>query len=89
MSDRCRYYWGEPEVAAAVAKLLANLDTVAIPLPLLSQHLPEQYLAVVQGSLPAQAPALIEHKIGSLLAQYARACNRNAAVPVIAEAAIC
>lgn len=89
LSDRCRYYWGEPEVAAAVGKLLANLDAVAIPLPLLSQHLPEQYLAVVQGSLPAQAPALIEHKIGSLLAQYARACNRNAAVAVIAEAAIC
>jgi len=44
---------------------------------------------VVQGSLTAKAPALIEHKIGSLLAQYARACNRNAAVPAVAEAAIC
>ena len=76
-------------MAATVDKLLANLDGLTIPLPLLSQHLPEQYLAVVQGSLAAEAPALIEHKIGSLLAQYARACNRNTAVPVVAEAAIC
>ncbi|MGK5079874.1 D-tagatose-bisphosphate aldolase, class II, non-catalytic subunit [Janthinobacterium sp. HLX7-2] len=89
LSDRCRYYWGEGKVAAAVEKLLANLQGLALPLPLLSQHLPEQYLAVVQGSLKAEAPALIEHKIGSLLAQYARACNRNAALPAIAEAAIC
>ena len=50
-----------------------------IPLSLLSQHLPEQYLEVLQGQLPASANALLEHKIGRLLAQYARACNRNAA----------
>ncbi|HEX8604531.1 MAG TPA: D-tagatose-bisphosphate aldolase, class II, non-catalytic subunit [Pseudoduganella sp.] len=79
LSDRCRYYWGEAPVAAAVARLLANLDAVAMPLPLLSQHLPEQYLEVLQGRLAARAGDLLEHKIGRLLAQYARACNRNAA----------
>ncbi len=82
LSDRCRYYWGEPEVADAVARLFANLDTREIPLPLLSQHLPDQYLDVLQGQLGTSAQALVEHKIGRVLSQYARACSRNmAALP--------
>ncbi len=79
LSDRCRYYWGEPEVADAVVRLFANLDAREIPLPLLSQHLPEQYLDVLQGQLGTRAQALVEHKIGRVLAQYARACSRNMA----------
>jgi D-tagatose-1,6-bisphosphate aldolase subunit GatZ/KbaZ len=93
LSDRCRYYWGEAPVVAAVDKLVANLDALEIPLSLLSQHLPEQYLEVLQGQLAAKANALLEHKIGRLLAQYARACNRNAATDsseqTSAAAAIC
>jgi D-tagatose-1,6-bisphosphate aldolase subunit GatZ/KbaZ len=93
LSDRCRYYWGETPVVAAVEKLVANLDALEIPLSLLSQHLPEQYLEVLQGQLAAKANALLEHKIGRLLAQYARACNRNAAADsneqISAAAAIC
>ncbi len=87
LSDRCRYYWGEPPVAAAVDKLCVNLDARAIPLSLLSQHLPEQYLEVLQGQLDTSADALLEHKIGRLLAQYARACNRNAATGPVKDAA--
>jgi D-tagatose-1,6-bisphosphate aldolase subunit GatZ/KbaZ len=94
LSDRCRYYWGEAPVVAAVEKLVANLDALEIPLSLLSQHLPEQYLEVLQGQLAARADALLEHKIGRLLAQYARACSRNAATAGSGEqtgvaAAIC
>ncbi|MYM25042.1 D-tagatose-bisphosphate aldolase, class II, non-catalytic subunit [Duganella sp. FT135W] len=93
LSDRCRYYWGEAPVVAAVEKLVANLDALEIPLSLLSQHLPEQYLEVLQGQLPAKANALLEHKIGRLLAQYARACNRNASADssehASSSAAIC
>lgn len=43
LSDRCRYYWGEPEVQAAVDKLVANLRRLAPPAILLSQYLPEQH----------------------------------------------
>ncbi len=93
LSDRCRYYWGEAPVVAAVDKLLANLQGLDMPLSLLSQHLPEQYLEVLQGQLAVEAHALLEHKIGRLLAQYARACDRNAAVgqaaPAGSTAAIC
>jgi D-tagatose-1,6-bisphosphate aldolase subunit GatZ/KbaZ len=87
LSDRCRYYWGEPAVAAAVERLFANLEGSEIALPLLSQHLPEQYREVLQGRLAARARALVEDKIGRVLAQYARACNRNAAA--LAQAAVC
>ena len=97
LSDRCRYYWGEPGVTAAVERLCSNLDALTIPLSLLSQHLPEQYLEVLQGRLATNADALLEHKIGRVLAQYARACNRNAAsdgalnatAPAGSAAAIC
>lgn len=90
LSDRCRYYWGEAPVAAAVEQLCANLDSVEIPLPLLSQHLPEQYIDVLQGQLGTGARDLLEHKIERVLAQYARACNRNTAkVALNSDASIC
>ncbi|MDT8999077.1 D-tagatose-bisphosphate aldolase, class II, non-catalytic subunit [Paucibacter sp. APW11] len=77
LSDRCRYYWADAEVQAALQRLLANLDGVQIPLPLLSQYLPEQHEAVVQGQLLPRARALAEHRVGQLLGRYARACQHN------------
>lgn len=74
-SDRCRYYWGEPQVQAALDNLIANLDALTLPLPLLSQFMPEQYAAVVQGQLSRSAAALAQHRVGQVLAQYARACG--------------
>lgn len=77
-SDRCRYYWGEAEVQAAQKQLLANLDGLGgLPLPLLSQHLPVQYAAVLAGELRPQALDLLRHKISQVLAAYARACSQS------------
>ncbi len=77
LSDRCRYYWGDAAVLSALAKLIANLEQQAIPLPLLSQYLPEQFDSVLQGELLAQPRALAQHKVGMVLARYARACSLN------------
>ncbi|MBB4844463.1 D-tagatose-1,6-bisphosphate aldolase subunit GatZ/KbaZ [Paucibacter oligotrophus] len=77
LSDRCRYYWGLPELLAAQAALLANLDACGIPLPLLSQHMPVQYEAVLQGALPLQAQALLLHPVERLIARYASACGER------------
>ncbi|WIT12108.1 D-tagatose-bisphosphate aldolase, class II, non-catalytic subunit [Paucibacter sediminis] len=74
-SDRCRYYWGEPAVQTAVDQLIANLDGIELPLPLVSQFLPEQARAVLEGRLAPRAQALAEHKVGAVLAAYARACG--------------
>lgn len=74
LSDRCRYYWGEPAVVQAVARLFANLERAAPPLTLVSQFLPEQFPAVLAGTLPARPGDLVRHKIAQVLARYARAC---------------
>ncbi|CAM4060975.1 D-tagatose-bisphosphate aldolase, class II, non-catalytic subunit [Roseateles saccharophilus] len=82
LSDRSRYYWGEPAVEAALQRLVANLDEQPLPLALLSQFLPEQALAVSEGRLAARAEDLARHKVGQLLARYARACEANEAAAI-------
>ncbi|MFC3549482.1 D-tagatose-bisphosphate aldolase, class II, non-catalytic subunit [Lysobacter cavernae] len=80
LSDRCRYYWGEPEVRAAVDRLIDNLQPHASSpnlLLLLSQYMPEQHDEVVAGRLAPDSHALIQHKVFGRLAEYARACARN------------
>lgn len=79
LSDRCRYYWGEPEVQAAIDTLVNNLRRHAPPLILLSQFLPEQHAEVLAGRLAPEPLALIRHKVAARLAEYARACGRNQA----------
>ena len=73
LSDRCRYYWPVPEVAAAADRLVANLT--AIPLSLLSQYLPRAYDAVRAGRLEREPRALVRHAVRHVLAVYARACG--------------
>jgi D-tagatose-1,6-bisphosphate aldolase subunit GatZ/KbaZ len=79
LSDRCRYYWGEPDVQAAVNRLIDNLQRHAPPLTLLSQFMPEQHAAVAEGQLARDPHALIQHRIFGRLAEYARACACNRA----------
>ena len=81
LSDRCRYYWGEPAVDAALGRLIANLDARPLPLAALSQFLPEQAQAVFEGRLAARAEDLARDKVSQLLARYARACDANEAAP--------
>ncbi len=75
LSDRSRYYWGEPAVQAALATLVDNLTRQRPPLMLLSQFLPEQRAAVQAGTLSDAPLALIQHKVALRLAEYARACG--------------
>lgn len=77
LSDRCRYYWGDAEVKAAVEKLVGNLRRNPPPSILLSQYLPQQHEEVAEGRLPAEPLTLARHKVASKLAEYARACARN------------
>ncbi len=81
LSDRCRYYWGDAEVTTAVDRLVANLGRHAPPSTLLSQYLPDQHRAVVAGELQPEPLSLVRHKVFGRLAEYARACARNAAGP--------
>ena len=74
-SDRSRYYWVQPAVQEALARLLANLTRTPPPLTLLSQYLPRQYEAVRAGRLRNTPRDLITHKIGEITDKYARACR--------------
>jgi D-tagatose-1,6-bisphosphate aldolase subunit GatZ/KbaZ len=76
-SDRLRYYWPDAEVEAAVARLFANLSAVRIPLPLVSQYLPEQYARIRTGRLAATAHELAVDRVRDALRPYAAAANQD------------
>lgn len=73
-SDRLRYYWPDPEIAAAEARLYDNLSTVSIPLPLISQFLPDQYSRVRAGELAPDPHSLVIDRIRDCLRPYSLAC---------------
>jgi len=74
-SDRLRYYWPDPEVHSAQERLLTNLNSVEIPLPLISAHLPDQYTRVRRGELAAAPHALVIDHVRDVLRAYAHACD--------------
>ena len=78
LSDRIRYYWPDPEIAAAQSRLFANLRTHVPPLPLLSQYLPVAYAAVRAGTATLDPIDLIVAYIGATLDAYHGACYRDA-----------
>lgn len=73
-SDRIRYYWTLPRINEAVTKLTNNLNQLTIPLPLISQFLPEQYRDIRQGKLTNRPDELIKAKIKQVNQAYAQAC---------------
>ncbi|WP_249160039.1 D-tagatose-bisphosphate aldolase, class II, non-catalytic subunit [Actinospica acidithermotolerans] len=72
-SDRLRYYWADAEVEAAVQRLFANLAAIEIPLPLVSQFLPEQYSRVRRGELTATPHELAIDRVRDALRTYSAA----------------
>lgn len=76
-SDRSRYYMHRPEVKAAIEKLITNLSGNRIPLPLLSQYMPQQFIHVREGLLEAEPEQLILDRVRDTLSQYWRACGQE------------
>ena len=74
-SDRVRYYWPDSEIQAAQSRLMSNLAGRDIALPLLSQHLPDQYARVRRGELPVEPEALVLDRIRDVLRAYEVACT--------------
>ncbi|MGS1004899.1 D-tagatose-bisphosphate aldolase, class II, non-catalytic subunit [Burkholderia glumae] len=74
-SDRIRYYWLQPAVAAAVARLFANLARRAPPETLLAQWLPDVYEARRAHALGDDPAAWVRFRIRHTIARYARACG--------------
>ena len=57
-SDRARYYIGQEKVQRSIAKLFENLRSTGIPMNMLHQYMPLQYLKIRSGKLTADPKAL-------------------------------
>lgn len=73
-SDRIRYYWGLPKIMAAVDCLLCNLHSREIPENLVSQYMPDQYVAYRAGRIALSARELLLEKVRCALRPYSLAC---------------
>lgn len=75
LSDRVRYYWTEPDVAAAFDRLCEAFLQGTPPLGLLSQYLPSAYEAVRSGAVPLRVNDITVDHVRRVIAKYSRACN--------------
>ena len=74
-SDRIRYYWNYPEIAASVSRLIKNLERIDIPDTVLSDYMPRQYERVRDRTLAKTPVALVLDKIVDALTPYQSACS--------------
>jgi D-tagatose-1,6-bisphosphate aldolase subunit GatZ/KbaZ len=81
LSDRSRYYWAQPSVAAALERLIENLTLHPAPVSLLSQYLPAQSRAVRAEIISNHPVELIHHKILEVIDHYAYACGMRDGAP--------
>ena len=68
-SDRCRYYYAVPEVAAAIRKLFDNFKD-GVPMGLISQFLPIQYTKVRTGKLKNDPRELVMDRVCNCIDEY-------------------
>ena len=78
LSDRSRYYWTQPNVAAALQRLIGNLTLHPAPVSLLGQFLPVQAANVRAGEIANDPVAMIQSKVRAVIDHYAHACGGEA-----------
>jgi D-tagatose-1,6-bisphosphate aldolase subunit GatZ/KbaZ len=76
-SDRSRYYFSLPRVKQAYKHLFSNLRSVEIPLQLLHQFMPLQYVKVRDGKLSADPRELAKDAVVQLIEDYNYAVKIN------------
>lgn len=76
-SDRCRYYMTDPKIEETIDKLFANLRSVEIPLNMLRQYLPLQYVKVRDGKLACDPAALAKDCVVTMVEDYNYAVKHN------------
>ena len=76
-SDRCRYYLSQKEVVDAQDKLIKNLTGIDIPLGLLHQFMPNQYIKVRDGIIELDPHELLKDMVVSIVEDYNYAVKHN------------
>ena len=69
-SDRCRYYLTDSKVKESMKRLINNLDSIEIPMPLISQYLPSQYWKIRNGQMRNEPIELVKGNIKDTLDHY-------------------
>ena len=80
-SDRCRYYFSQPEITQAIEKLFQNMESISIPLNMLHQYMPVQYTKICAGLLLASPRRLVKDYVVSLAEHYNYATRINYTYP--------
>ena len=73
LSDRVRYYWPQPPIQQALARLRANIDAAAPEVGLLTQYVGDVTPPAVQGLSPFDS--ILQAKIGAVVQRYRDACH--------------
>ncbi len=70
-SDRVRYYWADPDVIRAVARLMENLEGLNMPGLLFAQYLPD----LAPPSADRSAPTIARETVRLVVQRYQRAAG--------------
>jgi D-tagatose-1,6-bisphosphate aldolase subunit GatZ/KbaZ len=73
LSDRARYYWGDAQVQASLARLFRNLEGQPVPATLLGQFRPGRFAAGPGGGF--QPLAWVDEFVQRVLEDYYAACG--------------
>lgn len=76
-SDRCRYYFNDERLSKAEEKLLSNMEKIDIPLIMLHQYMPLQYIKVTHGLLKNEPRELVKDYIVNVVEDYNYAVKVN------------
>ena len=71
--DRCRYYLPLKEVRESLELMLSNLESVKIPLTLISQYMPVQYAKIRNGLLDNDPESLVKDRVVNCIDTYLEA----------------
>lgn len=75
LSDRGRYFLGDPAVEASIRQLFDNLEKTGVPASLVLQYMPRQFERVADGRLKAEPAALAADCVALRLEDYFTACG--------------
>jgi len=78
LSDRIRYYWPDPAIEQACARLFANLRDTPPPMPLVGQYLPQALRALRADHAPLDPATLVMAHIATTLDDYHHASRPHA-----------
>lgn len=76
-SDRSRYYFSKRPVEQAINTLFANLDEAGIPVFMLHQYMPLQYMHVRDNKVKCEAKELVKDAVRIIVENYNYAVKMN------------